>query len=101
MILTTGLLLILAAEILTGIVLTVLPWSRIKGWFQERAGSMVNLNHLRISLHEKLATGQHRVVYGIFNKQTSTFLEGESVTADQIGPEIAALHDDAPLVVFS
>jgi hypothetical protein len=98
----TATVLFVLAEILIGVVLIFLPWSRIKGWFTNHE-SVINADeeNLRVTLHEKLGNGQHRVVYGIFNKSTSQFVDGEVAVTEQIDDEIAAFHKDAPLVVYT
>ena len=90
-----------AAELLACVAIRYLSWDRVKNWFQQRSATVVDPDHLHITLHEKLTTGEHRVVYGLFNKSTSTFVDGESITAKQIDPEIARLHGDTPVVVYS
>jgi hypothetical protein len=98
----TATVLFILAEILIGVVLVFLPWSRIKGWFTNHE-SVINADdeNLRVTLHEKLGNGQHRVVYGIFNKATSQFLDGEVAVAEEIDDEIAAFHKDTALVVYT
>lgn len=98
----TAPLLFLLAETLIGLVLAFLSLSRVKSWFEQRLSAFAaDRDHLRISLLEKLKTGQHRIVYGIFNKRTSQFVDGESVTAEEIDPEIAGYHDGTPVVIYS
>ncbi len=102
MILTLGLL-FTAAEVLIGVVyaLDLLSFDRIRGWFERcREAIRSDAGHLRVSLHEKIKNGQHRIIYGIFDARTSTFVQGETVTANRIDPEIASLHQGAPLVIY-
>ncbi len=101
MILTATVLFILA-EMLVGIVLSFLPWSRIKDWFTSRETTInADGDQLRVTLYEKLKNGQHRVVYGIFNQATSKFIEGEAVVAEEIDKEIENFHKGNPLVVYT
>ena len=101
MIITATVLFVLA-DMFIGIVLAFLPWSRIKDWFTSRESMFdADENKLRVTLHEKLSSGQHRVVYGIFNKATSKFIEGEAVVAKEIDGEIAEFHNGNALVVYS
>lgn len=92
-----------AAEILIGVALALdlLNFDRIRSWFERcREAFRSKAGHLRLSLYEKLKNGQHRVVYGIFDPGTSTFVQGESVTANCIDPEIASLHKGTPRVIY-
>ncbi len=97
-----GMLLWTAVEVLAVIVVKFLPWSRVRDWFVSRdGGAHVDEDHLRVTLHEKLKTGKHRVVYGVFNRETATFVDGESVVADNIDEELREIHHDQPVVVYT
>lgn len=90
------------AELLVTLVIKFLSWDRIKSWFAARDTEInANVHELAVTLHEKMKTGQHRVVYGIFNTVTSKFTEGEAVVADLIDAELSELHKDSPLVVYT
>ena len=100
MIITAGLWIL--AELFVAAIIQFLSWERIKGWFADRETVIdANDDHLRVTLHERMKTGQHRVVFGIFNTATSKFTEGETVVADTIASELAEFHKDSPLVVYT
>jgi hypothetical protein len=98
--LTIALILILA-EVLFTVVISHLNWKRIADWFLNREAAIeTDDSKLRITLHEKMKSGQHRVVYGIFNSATEQFTDGEVVIADSIDEELMEHHKDMPLVVY-
>jgi hypothetical protein len=90
------------AELFVAVIVHFLSWDRIKSWFTSRDTEInANDDQLRVTLHEKMKTGQHRVVFGIFNTATSKFIEGETVVADTIDSELSEFHKDSPLVVYT
>lgn len=83
------------------IALVCLHWSQICAWFQSRIALMkTNPNNLGFSIQERLASGQYKTVYGIFNGKTNNLLACEAVDSDAIDQELAKIHRTSSLVVF-
>ena len=82
------------------ICMLILHWEDICAWFQSRAAlKSSNADNIGFSLQEKLADGNYKTVYGIFNTCTNEVLDSEAVSSQQIDPELAELHSSSNLVL--
>lgn len=83
------------------IALVCLHWQRIVDWFQSRiALKTSDVNNVGFSLQERLANGDYRTVYGVFNTRTQQLIDTETVTSQGIDPDLQRVHQGHPLVVY-
>ena len=83
------------------ICLVCLNWDHIRNWFQARVELKDrDIDNVGFSVQERLATGNYRTVYGIFNKRTQQVLDTESVSSQRVDAQTAAVHRDDKLVLF-
>lgn len=83
------------------IALICLNWQRIVDWFQSRlALKSSDVNNVGFSIQERLASGEYRTVYGVFNTRTQQLIDAETVTSQQIDNQLQQVHRGHPLVVY-
>ncbi|GFO67477.1 hypothetical protein GMLC_10560 [Geomonas limicola] len=81
--------------------LVCLNWDRICRWFQARISLKArDIDNVGFSLQERLASGDYRTVYGIFNKKTHQVLDTETVSSGRIDDTVAEVHRGTNLVLF-
>jgi hypothetical protein len=83
------------------ICLVCLNWDHICNWFQARVAlKNRDIDNVGFSLQERLASGNYRTVYGIFNQRTQQVLDTESVSSQWVDAQTASVHRDGKLVLF-
>lgn len=81
--------------------LVCLNWQRICNWFQARYSLLQsNPDSIGFSIQEKMASGQYKTVYGIFDRNSNRLLASETVASDSIDQELARVHQGSSLVVY-
>jgi hypothetical protein len=84
------------------IALVCLNWERIVSFMQEHTAlKESDLDNVGFSLQERLASGDYRTVYGIFNTRDRNVLAAETVDSQRVDNRVASLHRNNPLVVFA
>lgn len=82
-------------------VVLVLKWDEIVHWFQHRNDIKdADRSNIAFTLQQKLDSGEYKTVQGIFNKRTSTVVEGRAVQSKEVDGELAAVHAANELVVY-
>lgn len=83
------------------IALVCLNWERIVSFMQEHTAlKESDLDNVGFSLQERLASGDYRTVYGIFNTRDRNVLAAEAVDSRRVDSQVASLHHQSPLVIF-
>lgn len=86
------------ASVLT---IALLFFDQLINWFRSR--SHIKASHssnIAFSLQDKATNGQYSTVYGIYNTQTDTLYDAETVQSNNIDSNIASLHKTSKLVVY-
>lgn len=83
------------------IAVVCMNWQRLVDWFQSRlALKASDISNVGFSIQERLAGGDYRTVYGIFNTRTRELIDAEAVTSREIDLELQQVHRGHPLVVY-
>lgn len=84
------------------IALICLNWERIVSFMTEHTAlKESDLDNVGFSLQERVASGNYRTVYGIFNTRDRNVLAAEAVDSQRVDNRVASLHHNNPLVVFA
>jgi hypothetical protein len=83
------------------LMVALLLFSQVIDWFRSRSHvKMRHANNIAFSLQEKTNAGKYSTIYGIYNTQTETLCEAETVQSNSIDADIASLHKRSKLVVY-
>jgi len=83
------------------IALLCIYWSDIVEWFQNRSAlKEADRDHIAVTLKDQLASGEYRVVQGIFNTRTETVVDGQVLQSNELDEQTEAAHRDSNLVVY-
>ncbi len=83
------------------IAIVCLNWERIVAFMTGNSAlKESDVDNVGFSLQEKMASGDYRTVYGIFNTRNSRVLAAEAVNSQQVDERVAELHRRNPLALF-
>jgi hypothetical protein len=93
---------VLAAVTTLGTVMLVcIHWSDIVEWFQNRTAlKQADRDNIAVTLKEQLASGEYRVVQGIFNTRTEAVVDGQVLKSNKIDQQTEEVHRNNNLVVY-
>lgn len=84
-------------------VLTIgyLVFAQLIDWFKSREELVLaDKDNIAFTLQQKLAAKKYKTVQGIFNRRTSTIVDGRNIVSDTIDAELAQYHRDEELVIY-
>ena len=83
------------------VVVTIIYWDDIINWFQSRNSlKAADRDNLAFTLKQKLATGDYKVVQGIFNTRTEQLLDGRVMQAKSLDYQFDREHRNKELVFY-
>ena len=91
----------LAAQAVTVIYITVLVLDEVLKWFADIKGKIRNKNRLGFTLKEHMRSGNYRVIQGVFNAGGDRVEASRTIEAKSLGQDLAEIHGDKPLVIYS
>jgi hypothetical protein len=90
-----------AAAIGTLIVVVLLCWKQILGWFRNKQELMQeDKDNMAVMVRQSLANGKIREIHGVFNKATEEILDGEQYEAEQLDEELEKVFGNEDMVVL-
>ena len=78
-----------------------LTFKEVLEWFQSRNNLVASDNVVAFTLQEKLKDGKYKVVQGIFNTQTGSIIDNRILESDKVDHELAEVHRDHELVLYT
>lgn len=91
-----------AAVIGTAIVIALLCWKQIVGWFQNRHALVEkDKDNIAVMIKEKMSNGHVKEIHGIFNKASETVIDGEQYEAETLDNELSNVFGDEDMVVLT
>lgn len=85
----------------TVMVIALLCFEQVINWFRSRSHIKAsNANNVAFSLQERASDGKYSTVYGIYNTQTDTLHDAETVQSTNVDDNISNLHKKNKLVVY-
>lgn len=83
------------------IALLCLNWQRILDWFASRSALKASdVDNIGFSMQERLANGEYKTVYGVFNTRTRQCIDTEVVTSREIDGDLSQIHRGSDVVVY-
>lgn len=79
---------------------STLAFADVVGWFVERRATKESQPTIIAFTLVTQAGTAYRIVQGLFDKATSTVVEGRAVHAQALDPEFSAIHAENELVVY-
>jgi hypothetical protein len=90
-----------AAAALTVVVLAIVYYEEILGWFRKRNDLKVSDRaNIAFTIKQKLRKGEFKVVQGIFNTRTAEVVDGQVLRTRELDEELAEVHRVQELVIY-
>ena len=94
-------LILAAAAALAVIVLAIIYYDDIIAWFKARNDiKLADKENIAFTIKEKLASGDFKVVQGIFNKRSESIVDGQAMQTKELDAEFDAVHESNDLVLY-
>ncbi|MBW4626220.1 MAG: hypothetical protein KME49_12130 [Brasilonema octagenarum HA4186-MV1] len=97
-----GLISSAAAGVLAVVYVITLLFPQIKKWFRDRSSlKQSDKDNIAFTLHEKLKSGKHKTVQGIFNTGSQEVVDGQIIESDNLDRTTADYHRNDDLVIYN
>ena len=94
-------IIIAAAAALAVVVVTIVYWDDIVKWFRSRNNiKEADRANVAFTIKERLATGEFKLVQGIFNTRTERVVDGHVMQAKQLEARLEREHQGGDLVIY-
>ncbi len=96
---------ILACKVIAVIIaLLIITYQSIIDWFQEQEIEELvqsDMDYIPFTFMEHFETGNYSLVQGVFNKRTEKVVEGRKLQSKHVDNQVAALHRDKVLAIYT
>lgn len=97
-----GLISSAVANVLVLVYFAILLFREIKNWFLKRSSlKQSDKDNIAFTLHEKLNSGKHKTVQGIFNTGSQEVVDGRIIESDNLDRTTADYHRNDDLVIYN
>jgi hypothetical protein len=91
--------LFIGAAVIYAAILTV---NSIRDWFRSRTALFAgDRNKLAFTLKEKLQNGQYAIYQGILDQASETLVDGQKIVTSSLDSQMASIHAQEELVIYS
>ncbi|HAX79666.1 MAG TPA: hypothetical protein DCY88_28495 [Cyanobacteria bacterium UBA11372] len=89
-----------SAAVCATVFFAYLTWSILVNWFQEYETLATRSTNVAATIKTKLASGDHAVVQGIFNKNTGETVKGRIIKYDKLDSQVRDAHRNSEVVIW-
>lgn len=90
--------LFIGAAVVYAAILTV---NKVIGWFRNRTQLVhSDRSNIAFTIREALSNGKFAVYQGVFNTRSEQLLDGVKNECSELDPQLAALHQEEPMVIY-
>lgn len=85
----------------TAIILALLTLAEVWDWFTARDRiTERDADVLRVTVADHLASGNYRVVQGLYSKRTDSFVDSRTIEAEDLDSDLQDYHENDKVVVY-
>jgi hypothetical protein len=96
-----GLIALVAGGVMAVAMVDLLSWNQIAAWFSRRKVSERRQREVAFTLLQHLENGNYKTVYGLFDQENDTVVDGEGCHSKAVDQRLADLHKDSELVLYA
>ena len=99
---TIGIIAALAMLAVEVVVIAYLTYNFIVNWFRNRSPiKEQDKDNIAFTLKENVASGNFRLVQGVFNPSTEKLVDGRVIETKELDEKMSELHSENKLVVYN